>query len=119
MQRIPEQTSLIDGFAIDKIDLSELAERKRSQIGPFQIEKKIGSGGMGNVYLAHRVTGGFEQTVALKLIKFGMRSETEVHRFETERNILARLQHPNIFKVGGRRTNGRQSPLVCDGICGG
>jgi serine/threonine-protein kinase len=94
-----ENTSLIDGFAIDKIDLSELAEHEGSQIGPFQIGKKIGSGGMGNVYLAHRVAGGFEQIVALKLIKFGMGSETDIRRFETERNILAKLQHPNIARL--------------------
>lgn len=94
-----ENTSLIDGFAIDQIDLSSISDLDGVQIGSFQIEKKIGSGGMGSVHLAHRVTGGFEQTVALKLIKYGMGSETAIRRFETERNILARLQHPNIARL--------------------
>lgn len=94
-----EDTSLIDGFAIDQVDLSSLADLDDVKIGPFQTEKKIGAGGMGSVHLAHRVTGGFEQTVALKLIKYGMGSEQAIRRFETERNILSRLQHPNIARL--------------------
>lgn len=94
-----EDTSLIDGFAIDQVDLASLADLDGVKIGPFQIERRIGAGGMGSVHLAHRVTGGFEQTVALKLIKYGMGSETAIRRFETERNILARLQHPNIARL--------------------
>lgn len=103
-----EDTSLIDGFAIDQIDLSSISDLDGVQIGPFQIEKKIGSGGMGSVHLAHRVTGGFDQTVALKLIKYGMGSEIAIRRFETERNILARLQHPNIARLvdGGLTSEG-------------
>ncbi len=94
-----ETTSLIDGFAIDQVDISQLVDHEGEQIGPFQIEKTIGSGGMGNVYLANRIKGGFEQTVALKLIKFGMGSETAIRRFESERSILAKLQHPNIARL--------------------
>ena len=92
-------TSLIDGFAIEDIDISSLVSLDGAQIGPFKIEKLIGTGGMGNVYLAHRAEGGFEQTVALKLIRHGMVSEQAVRRFETERNILARLQHPHIARL--------------------
>lgn len=94
-----EETSLIDGFAIDQIDISQLIDHEGEQIGPFVIEKTIGAGGMGSVYLAHRVEGGFDQTVALKLIKFGVGSEQAIRRFESERNILARLQHPNIARL--------------------
>jgi eukaryotic-like serine/threonine-protein kinase len=91
-----DETSLLDGFAIEQVDLSELVPLDGVRIGPFQIEKQIGSGGMGNVYLAKRVHGGFDQTVALKLIKYGMSTEQAVRRFKDERNILARLQHPHI-----------------------
>lgn len=94
-----ENTSLLDGFAIQQMDLSELVPLAGVQVGPFRIEKQIGSGGMGNVYLALRTLGGFEQTVALKLIKYGMGTEPAISRFLAERSILARLQHPNIARL--------------------
>lgn len=103
------ETSLLDGFAVENIDLSELVPMEGVQIGPFEIVRQIGSGGMGNVYLARRVKGGFEQTTALKLIKYGMGSEPAIRRFEAERNILARLQHPHIARLvdGGLTSEGR------------
>lgn len=103
------ETSLLDGFAIENIDLSELVPMEGVQIGPFEVERQIGSGGMGNVYLARRVKGGFEQTTALKLIKYGMGSEPAIRRFESERSILARLQHPHIARLvdGGLTSEGR------------
>jgi eukaryotic-like serine/threonine-protein kinase len=94
-----EDISLLDGFAIQQVDLSELVSLVGVQVGPFRIEKQIGSGGMGNVYLAHRTLGGFDQTVALKLIKYGMGTEPAISRFLAERSILARLQHPNIARL--------------------
>ena len=105
-----EETSLLDGFAIEQIDLSELVSLDGVQVGPFKIEKQIGSGGMGNVYLAQRTLGGFNQIVALKLIKFGMGTNAAISRFLDERNILARLQHPHIARLidGGITDEGRQ-----------
>ena len=94
-----DHTSLLDGFAIDQLDLSDLFPLEGVQVGPFEIEQKVGSGGMGNVYLGRRVEGGFEQTVALKLIKYGMGSGPAISRFLEERKILARLQHPNIARL--------------------
>lgn len=104
-----DRTSILDGFALDSIDISSLFFTEGTRIGSFQIVKQIGSGGMGNVYLAKRFEGGFEQTVALKLIKYGMDSEQILRRFESERQILARLQHPNISRLldGGITEDGR------------
>jgi len=104
-----QETSLLDSFAIEHVDLSDLFPIEGVQVGSFLIEKKIGSGGMGNVYLANRTQGGFEQTVALKLIKYGMGSDQAVNRFLGERRILARLQHPNIARLidGGITTEER------------
>lgn len=93
------ETSLLDGYAIQQVDLSELVPLDGVQVGAFKIEKQIGHGGMGNVYLAYRTLGGFEQTVALKLIKYGMGTEAAISRFRAERSILARLQHPNIARL--------------------
>jgi serine/threonine-protein kinase len=105
-----DHTSLLDGFAIDHVDLSELFPLEGVQVGPFLIEKKIGSGGMGNVYLANRTEGGFEQSVALKLIKYGMGSDQAISRFLGERNILARLQHPHIARLIDGGITGEERP---------
>jgi serine/threonine-protein kinase len=94
-----EPTSILDGFAADQVDLSSILQQDIKRIGPFEIDQKIGTGGMGNVYRAKRVEGGFDQTVALKLIKYGLRSEQAVSHFESERNILAGLQHPHIARL--------------------
>lgn len=67
------------------------------QIDDYRIVKEIGSGGMGKVYLATRE--GFEQKFALKLIKRGMDTEVVLKRFVRERQILSRLEHPNIARL--------------------
>lgn len=76
------------------------------QIDDYKIVALIGEGGMGNVYLAERI--GFEQKVALKLIKRGMDSRAVLKRFKLERQILSRLNHPNIAKLldGGETPDG-------------
>jgi serine/threonine-protein kinase len=83
--------------------------RDRASIGPYRRIREIGQGGMGAVYLAERVDGGFEQQVALKLIRRGMDSEQILRRFRLERQILARLQHPNIARLldGGVAEDGQ------------
>ncbi|MCH9650232.1 MAG: serine/threonine-protein kinase [Deltaproteobacteria bacterium] len=68
-------------------------------VGPYRVLRELGRGGMGVVYLAERVEGGFEQRVALKLVKRGMDSEAILERFLRERQILARLEHPGIARL--------------------
>lgn len=87
-------------------------KRLRSHIGrrmhQFVIRKKIGSGGMGEVFLAERADGQFEQQVALKIIKRGMNSESILSRFSQERKLLATLNHPHIARIidGGMTEDG-------------
>ncbi len=80
-----------------------------SVIGSWRMLRELGRGGMGVVMLAERVDGHFEQRVALKLIKRGMDSEAVLNRFLRERQILARLSHPNIARLldGGLSAEGR------------
>ncbi len=105
--------SLVDGHAFESVTLSgsltEAPELPAQQVGPYMPEKRLGQGGMGIVYLANRVDGQFDQQVALKLIKRGMDSELIVRRFLGERQILARLQHPNIAGLldGGLTEDGQ------------
>jgi len=68
-------------------------------LGGYKIISELGRGGMGAVYLAERDDGEFEQTVAIKVIKRGMDTDEIVRRFKYERQILAKLQHPNIARL--------------------
>jgi serine/threonine protein kinase len=66
--------------------------------GRYKLRQEIGEGGMGSVYLAEQ-TQPVKRKVALKLIKAGMDSRTVLARFESERQALALMDHPNIARV--------------------
>ncbi len=66
------------------------------QIGPYHILRRLGSGGMGTVYLAERSDGQYEHRVALKLMREDPSLSSLRPRFLAERQILAQLVHPNI-----------------------
>jgi tetratricopeptide (TPR) repeat protein/tRNA A-37 threonylcarbamoyl transferase component Bud32 len=78
-------------------------------VGPYRLRTLLGRGGMGEVWEAERADGQFEQVVALKLLKRGMDSAAVLTRFLRERQILARLEHPNIARLldGGVADDGR------------
>jgi len=77
--------------------------------GPYRLCSVIGRGGMGEVYLAERADGQFEQKVAIKLFRHGPNLREVRQRFLQERQILARLEHPNIARLidGGVTDDGR------------
>ncbi len=64
----------------------------------YKLRQEIGEGGMGSVFLAEQ-TQPVKRQVALKLIKPGMDSKAVLARFESERQALALMDHPNIAKV--------------------
>ncbi len=80
----------------------------QTRIGPYEIDRLLGRGGMGAVYLAHRADGQFDQQVAIKLIDLPLASGFFRERFRQERQILAGLQHPLIARLldGGVTGNG-------------
>ncbi|WP_047495140.1 serine/threonine-protein kinase [Terriglobus sp. TAA 43] len=69
------------------------------RIGPYAMDKLLGRGGMGAVYLAHRVDGQFQQQVAIKIIDLPLATDLFRDRFRTERQILAGLSHPYIARL--------------------
>lgn len=77
-------------------------------IGPYVLDRLLGRGGMGAVYLAHRADGQFEQQVAIKLIDLPLATGLFRDRFRQERQILAGLQHPFIARLldGGVTASG-------------
>jgi eukaryotic-like serine/threonine-protein kinase len=72
-------------------------------LGAYRVVELVGEGGMGAVYRGARVDGLFDRPVAIKAIRSGLGTEFFLRRFENERRILARPDHPNIaaFLDGG------------------
>ena len=77
------------------------------RIGHYEIVREIGRGGMGAVYLARRHDD-FEKVVAIKLVRTGLADFEALRRFLAERQIAARLEHPNIARLldGGATPEG-------------
>lgn len=79
-----------------------------ARLGPYRIEAIAGHGGMGAVYRASRDDAEFRQQVAIKLVRAAAESHSTLQRFRQERQILARLSHPNIARLldGGSTPEG-------------
>jgi serine/threonine-protein kinase len=88
---------------------AEVDEIAGDRIGPYRVIAALGRGGMGAVFLAERPGAAHGERVALKVIKRGMDSGEIHRRFISEREILARLRHPNIARLldGGVSADGR------------
>jgi serine/threonine protein kinase len=88
--------------------LSPLGEGEGDRIGPYRLLQQIGTGGMGQVYMAEQEVP-VRRRVALKIIKLGMDTRQVVARFEAERQALAMMDHPNIARVldAGATQSGR------------
>ncbi len=69
------------------------------RVGPFRITGRIGDGGMGVVARGERDDGVYAQTVAIKFILGDVAESAARERFEAERRILARLDHPSIARI--------------------
>ena len=94
-------------------------------VGPYRVESVLGAGGMGRVFLAFEPS--LERHVALKVIRRDKVSPELIRRFELERRILARLEHPHIARIFGtgrhrglpffvmERVRGRPIDQWCDG----
>lgn len=98
---LSDQEDLIGEIASEFEQLSRPEEliSPGNQIGAYTIKELVGEGGMGSVYLAERSDGAFEQKVAIKVIREGMSSASNIERFESEKNILAKLNHAGIARL--------------------
>jgi serine/threonine protein kinase/tetratricopeptide (TPR) repeat protein len=100
-----ELQRLLDFDAQDPGFLAQpLADRRQgvgagSRLGPYQLLELLGEGGMGQVWLAERADGLYQRRLALKLLRPGYADPNLRLRFSREREILARLQHPNIARL--------------------
>ncbi len=88
----PLQTDELGGSVVGRLEPGQIFAQR------FRLVRKLGEGGMGQVWLAEQ-TSPVRRQVALKLIKAGMYDEAVVQRFQAERQSLAIMDHPAIAKV--------------------
>jgi tetratricopeptide (TPR) repeat protein/predicted Ser/Thr protein kinase len=81
-------------------------------VGPYQLLRELGRGGMGTVYLAERAGDGFTQRVALKLMRPDYADPRIIAAISAERRILARLEHPGIARFIDGGTTGSGQPFI-------
>jgi eukaryotic-like serine/threonine-protein kinase len=89
---------------------AEVAEAPET-IGPYRLIRKIGEGGMGQVWLAEQAEP-LRRQVALKLIRSGLYDEALLRRFQHERQSLALMEHPAIAKVFDAGTTPQGQPYL-------
>ena len=111
--RVSDSTNEIDehatraNVAIEQLPPS-LQFAPPTTLGPYKLQRQIGEGGMGTVWMAKQERP-VNRTVAIKLIRSGVNSKEVTSRFDAERQALAMMDHPNIATVldAGSAENGR------------
>ena len=98
---LAHDTKAFEEFAESAATRLRYDERNRTgeRIGAYLVVRELGHGGMGAVYLAQRADGQFEKRVAIKVLKRGTDTVEVLRRFQIERQILAKLEHPNITRL--------------------
>lgn len=102
LQDDSESFATLDNPALSKIQKPETHKPTSlvgRQIGKYKLTYLIGVGGMGQVYLADRTDLEAHQQVAIKIINAGYLSDIYKKRFDRERKILSRLNHPHITRI--------------------
>jgi tetratricopeptide (TPR) repeat protein/predicted Ser/Thr protein kinase len=117
--QIAEARALSGGTPSESNDDDGFDSSVGLRMGAYQLERLLGRGGMGAVYLAHRADGEFAQKVAVKIIGLPFEIDALRERFRQERQILAGLNHPNITRLlDGGVTGDGQLYLVMEYVDG-
>jgi serine/threonine protein kinase len=105
--------------ASEALDLESTESLIGKRVGKYRLLKLIGRGGMGKVFLASRNDEEFRKTVAVKLVNPFWSDDEMAQRFRRERQILAKLEHPNIARLlDGGTTKDKVSFLVMEYVQG-
>jgi serine/threonine protein kinase len=83
-----------------------------ARVGPYELIRPLGAGGMAEVWLARRADGAFKREVALKLPMLTRLRKDLEERFARERDILASLEHPNIARLYDAGTDSNGLPYL-------
>jgi serine/threonine protein kinase/tetratricopeptide (TPR) repeat protein len=84
---------------IDSIGLDDDTLAPGARFGAYELERQLGCGGMGDVWLARRIDGRFEGEVALKVLHAHVAQSSARERFVREGRILGQLSHPHIARL--------------------
>jgi serine/threonine-protein kinase len=110
-----ETDQFLEGWALDSPGAGAFAGRS---IGSYQLERPIGQGGMGTVWLARRSDGRYEGAAAVKFLNIALVGHDGSERFRREGNALAKLAHPNITHLIDAGVSGGQPYLVLEYVEG-
>jgi serine/threonine-protein kinase len=91
-----ETEQFLEGSALRWHETATLAEQV---VGNYTLERPLGHGGMGSVWLARRSDGRFEGRAAVKFLNLALLGRGGLERFQREGSVLARLTHPNIARL--------------------
>lgn len=92
--------------------------RAGQKFGAWTLEKRLGQGGMGEVWRATRSDGLYKAAVAIKLLRTDLSHDTLSRRFARERVVLARLNHPNIARLLDAGVEKEQAFIVLELVDG-
>jgi eukaryotic-like serine/threonine-protein kinase len=104
------KTGLMNSLGIDDAMAPEFVAGQL--VGPYRLKKRLGTGGMGEVWLASRSDGTLTRQVALKLPHIHLLAGVVRRRFERERDILAALSHPRIAHLFDAGVDEAQNPYL-------
>lgn len=103
------ETPVMEGASAIVFDAYNAEENgSPEEIGPYKILSKLGEGGMGVVFLAERKDVG--KKVAIKMMRSNLPTDEQRYRFLSERNTLAKLDHPNIAQLLDAGFTDQQNP---------
>jgi serine/threonine-protein kinase len=89
------------------------------RLGAYTLERLLGKGGMGTVWLGRRSDGRYEATAAVKLFNLALLDAVGAERFRREGTLLARLSHPHIARLlDAGVTDGGLPYLVLEHVTG-
>jgi len=97
--------------ALSPLGPDDAVAKPQDRIGPYRLLREIGRGGMGSVWLAERADGAYTRQVALKLPRLAWGAGL-AERMALERDIGARLEHPNIARLYDAGVDERGRPYL-------
>ena len=110
-----ETEQFLEGSVLDPNRTTTLAGQR---IGGYTLERALGAGGMGSVWLARRSDGRFDGWAAVKFLNLALLARGGAERFRREGSLLARLTHPNIGRLLDAGMAGGQPFLVLEYVDG-
>ncbi|HEX9953048.1 MAG TPA: serine/threonine-protein kinase [Rubricoccaceae bacterium] len=117
-ERFLEPSTLGDAARRALDDARDPAARRLGEtLGPYRLDAVLGEGGMGVVYRAHDTRLG--RDVAVKLVRSALGAPALVRRFEAERHMLARLDHPDIARLYDSGAAPDGTPFLVMEVVGG